>query len=72
MKKVFLFLRFLRSSYRFAKFREILLRNSAKFRKINYTKFREINFYFRIYFVFRESKKATFVFTLMLRQYVQK
>jgi hypothetical protein len=45
-------------------FREIFLRNSAKFREIIYTKFREINFYFRINFAFREIKKGPFVSTL--------
>jgi hypothetical protein len=55
---------FLRSWYSFAKFREIFLRNSAKFREIIYTKFREINFYFRINFVFREIEKGPFVSTL--------
>jgi hypothetical protein len=51
----------------FAKFCIKVLRNFAKFREILVTKFREISrnkFYFRIYFVFREIEKKTFVSTL--------
>jgi hypothetical protein len=57
---------FLRSWYSFTKFRDIFLRNFAKFREIIPTKFREINFYFRINFVFREIKKGPFVSTLVV------
>jgi hypothetical protein len=45
----------------FAKFSCEIPQNSAKFREIIHTKFREINFYFRINFVFREIKKGPFV-----------
>jgi hypothetical protein len=49
----------------FAKFFCEIPRNFlAKFREIIHTKFREIDLYFRINFVFREIKKGLFVSTL--------
>jgi hypothetical protein len=65
-KKVTFFDYFLRSWFSFAKFRNIFLPNFAKFREIIHTKFRKINFYFRINFVFREIEKAPFVSTLLV------
>jgi hypothetical protein len=58
-----------------AKFREILRNNSseisqnfAKYFKRNFAEFREINFYFRIDFVFCEIEKVPFVSTLEQRR----